>query len=120
MSEVNGKSNGSLLNGRTVGVSGLSGGLVIAAVSMFNTLQKDVGIAIDVAKQHGQEFVDVRSDIREVEKTLAELTAKMNLGGRFTRDDGDRLQLHVEALRNRVDSVEKDHWQWKKEFSSEE
>lgn len=98
----------SRLNGRAgqiLGGGGLGAAVLMAAVWQVDSLrdairvaQKEAETAIQVAAQHGAEFNEVRRSIRELQGEIADLRAQANLGGRFTREDGDRLERWIRRL----------------------
>ena len=103
MAESNGK--GILIS------SSILSGVIVAAGSLLytqlETTRKDASIALDVVAQHGQEFNEVRADIRELRTAIASATAQLQLGGRFTNVDGDKLRLYIERVEQRLMELER-------------
>lgn len=71
--------------------------------SHLETVDKNAEIAIDIARQHGQELLAVRQQLEQHTMALAELRAQHSLGGRFTREDGDRMQKRLDRLSDTLD-----------------
>lgn len=104
-----------MANGQfTVGISvtSIAAAVLVAFGSILwshiETVKNNANIAIDVAGQHGQELLAVRSQLEQHTMALAELRAQLNLGGRFTRADGDRLEKRLERLDAAIDALEHD------------
>lgn len=81
-----------------------SGGSVLAlltlVLNLFVNVQKDAQIALDVAKQHGQELLEIRAEISLLRSDLRE-----NTRDRYHREEAERdmafLERRIEALEER-------------------
>jgi len=101
-----------MANGQlTVGISitSVAAAVLVAFASILwshmESVKQSAEIAIDVAGQHGQELLAVRQHLEQHAMALAELRAQLNLGGRFTRADGDRLEKRLERLGETLDAM---------------
>lgn len=101
-----------LASGRNFGI----GGVVLALFMYYESEQRDLEAqikavdqnartALDVVAQHGDEFNQVRRALDDARGERVELQAQMNLGGRFTSDDGERLRSRFIELRRAHDDL---------------
>ena len=91
---------------RWVGGGGAVSALVMLAAWQIDGARQDSKTALSVVAQHGEEFVDIRHRMNLLEARIAENTASMKLGKRFTADDGDRLQRQIDSLRAHLERLE--------------
>lgn len=102
-----GDSNGrDLPTGRVLGAGGVAAAIGTLLWASLDTARHESATALDVAAQHGQEIQDLRVTHREMWTDLARVRAQAELGGRFTREDGERLEALVIRLRARVERLE--------------
>lgn len=99
------------LNGRMIGAWTGAGGVIVAGatllMSQIDSAKHDAEAAIEVAVQHGEELNTIRSQLNGFIQQVADIRAQMNLGGRFTRADGDRLDARLRRLEERLDRLER-------------
>lgn len=100
-------SNGALLSGKNFGIGGVTLAAVTLAWTTIDTARQEARTALQVQAQHGDEFNAIRADIRELVSEHARLRAQLDLGGRFTREDGDRMDARIERLMGRVERMER-------------
>ena len=85
---INGGNNGLNWMGRWL----IGGGSFVTVVLAFGvSVSKDASIALDVARQHGQEILQIETRILQLEQELAARTQM-----RYTSMDAERDQRHVE------------------------
>lgn len=104
MPELSDKAAGQI--GRWIGGGGALTALLTLAAWQIDTARTEAKSAIQVAVQHGEEFVDVRHRMNNIEARVATNEAQMKIGGRFTRDDGNRLQQQIDAAMARIRELE--------------
>ncbi len=103
-----------LVNGKApiISITSIAAAVLIAFGSLLwthvGTVGENAKIAIDVARQHGREIQALREAIAQLHREIAGLQAQIALGGRFTREDGDRLENRMDRLQNDVDRVERE------------
>lgn len=102
MAEVNGKTVGISVTAVASSVLVAFGSLVWSHVS---TVRKSAEIALQVAKDHGTELEAIRAKDEQIVMKLAELSAQISLGGRFTSQDGDRLRAQMDRIQAEVDRL---------------
>lgn len=83
-------------------LAGLSGGGILAlltvALNMFVSVQKDAEIALDVARQHGQELLEIRAEIAAIRTTIERKTVD-----RYYRQEAEREHNRLEERLDRVE-----------------
>lgn len=112
------ESPGGILAGKGSALLGGTGALSILASILWVQLQtvhtdaNEAGAlaqtAIKVAAQHGDEFVAVRQELRELVVAIADLKAQMSIGGRFTRADGQQLRQQIHELQRDVIQLQRE------------
>lgn len=76
MSESNGQQLGRIVPlGLTA--AGIVAGVFSFGLSYLEDVRRDAHIALEVVKQHGQEFNELRADIRALRSELAQLRAEL-------------------------------------------
>ena len=82
----------------------MSGGTIFALftllINLFVNVSKDAQIAIDVAAQHGQELLEIRSEIALLRSDLRTQTAD-----RYYRHDAER---DFRVVERRLDKIERE------------
>ena len=92
--------------GRLLGASGLGVAALTLAWTSLESARHEAKTALDVAAQHGSEINGLRDVHRDIWADLARLRAQADIGGRFTQEDGERLEVQIERLRARVERLE--------------
>ena len=97
--------NGNAINWRALG--GLSVGGVASVVLAFSiNTAKDAQIALEVAKQHGDELLILRSEINDLEQ---EMKIKTRL--RYTSEDATEDRVYIYRDMSRLEAMLKEHKQ---------
>ena len=95
-----------LPSGKLLGTSGLVIAFSTLMWSQIETARSQANTAVEVAAQHGQELNDLRTAQREIWAEVARLQAQAQVGGRFTSEDGDKLEARLDRLRARIERIE--------------
>lgn len=79
-------------------VNWLLGLLVALLGTLFVNVQKDAAIALDVVKQHGEEFNQVRSELAAIKLLMEQKTRE-----RYTASDAERDNAYFERRLREVE-----------------
>ena len=83
-------------------LAGFGGGgllaLMTVVLNMFVSVQKDAEIALDVARQHGQELLEVRAELTAIRQTLERKTVD-----RYYRQEAEREHTRLEQRLSKVE-----------------
>jgi hypothetical protein len=106
---ANGNGSGSGHVEKWVGRWVLGGGSFLAVVLGFGiTVAKDAQIALEVAKQHGEELIQVESRILQLEKVIYDRTRLRYTSDQATADHA-YLRRDIEASREAIRQHELEH-----------
>ena len=79
-----------------------------ALENKLEVAKREGATALEVVKQHGEEFNDRRRVESELRAQIANISAQMNLGGRFTRKDGEDLRKEIVEMRRLMFELERE------------
>ena len=90
----------------------ISSGVLIAVgtivVNLFLGVSREAAIAIEVAKQHGEEFVAVRQELSLLRDSMRDATVDRYKGKDAERDIG-YLNNRITALEKQIEKLEQHH-----------
>ncbi|UCE39332.1 MAG: hypothetical protein JSW00_08965 [Thermoplasmata archaeon] len=77
--------------------------LMTLVLNMFVSVQKDAEIALDVARQHGQELLEVRASITQIREELSRKTVD-----RYYRQEAEREHARLEKEIKELEEIVRD------------
>ena len=81
-------------------------GALALLATIVMTVHKDAGIALDVARQHGQELLLLRGEINILKEEILDRTRLRYTSKDAEKDHANHL-YRIQALERRVDQLEK-------------
>jgi hypothetical protein len=106
---VNGNGNGNSHAEKWIGRWVLGGGTFLTIALGFGvTVAKDAQIALDVAKQHGEEILQIDSRILQLEKVLYDRT-RLRYTSEQAGTDHSYMRRDIEMCRERMKQHEVEH-----------